>query len=211
MRRLARIFGPGIAEIRSHWPAYVMLNAGFYGLIIAGFVYAFIHPEAQRQLVASVLQSFSSGPLSYARDAYLSRNVPAAAAITFAVNTALGSFATLTLPSLLVPFAGSVIGLLRALVLGVTLAPSSPELARAMIPHSLVLILEGQGYVLAMLGVHVLWTSAFSGARDGLAGLVSGYRSGLRATISIYILIVAILAVAAVYEALEVIYLVGGR
>lgn len=211
MRVLARIFGPGIGEIRRHWPAYVILNAGFYGLILAGFVYAFINPEAQRQLMASVVQTFSSGPLSYARDAYLSRNVAAAAGITFAVNTLLGSFASLTLPSLLVPFAGSVIGLLRALVLGVTLAPSSPELARAMIPHSLVLIVEGQGYVLAMLGVHVLWTSAFSGARSGLEGLARGYVAGLRANAALYVLIAATLAVSAVYEAFEVIYLVGVR
>lgn len=206
---MRRFFAPGVAQIRAHWPAYVFLNAGFYGLIGAGFAYAFANPEIQQQLMQSVVRSFSAGPLSYARDAYLSGNVASAAVITFAVNTFLGSFATLTLPSLLIPFWGSMFGLLRGLVLGVTLAPSTPELARAMIPHSLVIILEGQGYVLAMFGVHVLWSSAFGGISRGFSGIASGYVAGLRANLSIYVLIVTLLAVAAIYEAFEIIYIVG--
>ncbi len=208
---MRKLFGPAASQIRKHWSAYVILNAGFYGLIVAGFVYAFLRPEAQQLLVRSVVQSFSSGPLSLARDAYLSRDVPAAAAITFGVNTLLGSFASLTLPSLLIPFWGSVLGLLRGLVLGVTLAPSSPELARAMIPHSLVILVEGQGYVLAMFGVHVLWASAFGGSRNGFSGFARGYVAGLRANVDIYVLIIALLAISAIYEAVEVIYLVGTR
>ncbi|HEX2986814.1 MAG TPA: hypothetical protein VHS06_01395 [Chloroflexota bacterium] len=206
---MTRLFSPGLAQIKQHWSAYVILNICFYGLILAGSTYAFLRPDIQRQLMASVIQGFSSGLLAYARDAYLSRDVAAAAAITFGVNTFIGSFATLTLPSLFIPFFGSFLGLLRGLVLGVTLAPSSPELARAMVPHLPVIIVEGQGYVLAMLGVHILWTSAFSAPGGGISGFVRGYRAGLRANLAIYALIVAVLAVAAVYEAIELIYIVA--
>ncbi len=206
---MKRLLAPGIQQVRLHWPAYVILNAAFYGLILAGMAVAFLQPEAQRSITRTIVQGFSSGPLSYARDAYQSGDVLAAAGITFAVNSLLGSFATLTLPSLFIPFAGSVIGLLRALVLGVALAPTSPEIARAMIPHSLVVIVEGQAYVLAMLGVHALWSSALGSLKDGPSGFGRGYAAGLRANLSIYALILVLLAASAVYEAVEVIFLVA--
>jgi hypothetical protein len=78
-----------------------------------------------------------------------------------------------------------------------------------MVPHSLTLLLEGQGYILAMLGIHLLWTSAFDKVREGISPFLSAYGAGLRANFRIYPLVAAVLAVAAVYEAFEVIYLVG--
>lgn len=205
---MRRLFQPGINLIRQNFSAYVIINVSFYGLVVLGAVYAFLDPRAQQELTKSILQSFSSGPMSVAKDAYVSGNVAAAALITFLVNTFLGSVLALTAPSLVIPFAGTIIGLLRALLWGVALAPSSPELARAMVPHSLVLVLEGQGYIIAMVGVHVLWTSAFDGVRRGLRGFASGYLAGFRRNLDICALVAAVLAVSAVYEAFEVIYLV---
>jgi hypothetical protein len=205
---MKRVFGPALDLIGQHMAAYVILNLAFYGLVGVGTVYAFLNPDAQQGLTQSILQSFASGPLSIAKEAYLSGNVAAAAAITFLVNTVLGSILSLTIPSLLIPFAGSFLGLFRALLWGVALAPSSPELARAMVPHSLVLFLEGQGYILAMFGTHVLWASALNGARRGLSGFAWGYLAGLRRNVLIYSLVVTVLAVSAIYEAFEVIYLV---
>lgn len=209
MRRL--LIDPGLREIRSQLGPYVMLNVLFYGLVLAGVVFAFVRPETQRELLRTIVQSFAVPPLSVARDAYLSGNVLYAAAVTFLVNTVFGSFLSITLPSIFIPFAGSFIGLYRALLWGVAFAPSSPELAGKMVPHSLVLILEGQGYVLAMFGVHLLWTRTFAGIRRGVSGLASGYAAGLRGTAAAYGLLLVVLAVAAVYEAIEIIYIVGVR
>ncbi len=203
-----QLFRPGLQLIRQHFATYVIINVAFYGLVVLGAVYAFVDPRAQQSLTQSILQSFNSGPMSVAREAYLSGNVASAALVTFLVNTFLGSALALTVPSMVIPFAGTFIGLFRALLWGVALAPSSPELARAMVPHSLVLLLEGQGYILAMLGVHVLWTSAFGNIERGLQGFARGYLAGLRRNVSIYLLVAVILAISAVYEAFEVIYLV---
>ena len=190
--------------------AYLLINTAFYGLVVLGSVYAFLQPGVQRQMVQMIVEGFGAPPLSLARDAYTSGNVASAALITFLVNGILGSMMALTLPSLFIPFFGAFIGFYRALLWGVALAPTSPELARAMIPHSLTLVLEGQGYILAMLGVHILWTSTLGGLRLGMSGAVSCYLAGLRANLNIYRLVLLVLAVAAVYEAFEVIYLVRG-
>lgn len=195
--------------IRRHLRAYVALNGAFYGLVLPGTLLAFVEPEAQAALTRAILEGFSAPPLSVARDAYQSGNVPAAALVTFLVNSIFGAFATLTLPSLVIPYCGVVIGLYRAAIWGVALAPTTPELASAMVPHSLTLLLEGQGYILAMLGVHILWASVLAGLRNSSIGLSAGYRSGLRATWDLYRLVLLVLAVAAVYEAIEVIYLVA--
>ncbi|MHB0869973.1 MAG: hypothetical protein ACYC5J_11020 [Chloroflexota bacterium] len=195
--------------IRRHLKAYLLLNGTFYSLVVLGTLFAFAIPEAQAALTRAILEGFNAPPLSLARDAYQSKNVPAAALVTFLVNSVFGSFLTLTVPSLLIPYAGVAIGLYRAAIWGVALAPTSPELARAMVPHSLTLLLEGQGYILAMFGVHILWASVLAGLRKELPGLGAGYLAGLRGYWVLYRLILLVLAVAAIYEALEVIYLVA--
>lgn len=203
------IVQPGLRLIRRHLRAYLLLNVAFFGLVAAGMAYTFVNPDPQRQLTGSILESFDTPPLSFARDAYLSGNVGAAALITFLVNTIFGSFIALTLPSLLIPFAGTFLGFYRALLWGVIFAPTTPELARTMGPHFLTMLLEGEGYILVMFGVHLLWTSALDGARSGLSGFLAGYRAGLVRNLWVYVLVALVLAVAAVYEAIELIYIVA--
>ena len=197
--------------VQRHGRAYLAINVAFYGLVALGTAYSFANPRLQTELTQAIVESFGVAPLSVARDAYLSGNVALAALVTFLVNFFLGSLVALTLPSLLIPYAGVFLGFYRAALWGVALAPTTPELATAMVPHSLTLVLEGQAYILAMLGVHVLWSSAIGGFGKGISAMAAGYLAGLRANARIYILVALVLAVAAVYEAFEVIYLVGGR
>lgn len=197
--------------VQRHGKAYLAINIVFYGLVALGTAYSFANPQLQRELTRTIVDSFGAPPLSLARDAYLSGNVALAALVTFLVNFFLGSLVALTVPSLLIPYAGVFLGFYRAAIWGVALAPTTPELATAMVPHSLTLVLEGQGYVLTMLGVHILWSSTLGGFGKGVSGMAAGYLAGLRANARAYLLVALVLAVAAVYEAFEVIYLVGGR
>lgn len=128
--------------------------------------------------------------------------------MTFAINLILGSIVYITLPSLVVPFAGIPVGFLRAVGLGLILAPTSPELAQAMIPHSLTLVLEGQGYILAMFAAYLHWKGVLWPRRIGETRRSRAYMAGLRNTARIYVLVVLVLAISAVYEAFEVIHLV---
>jgi len=78
----------------------------------------------------------------------------------------------------------------------------------AMIPHMGTLILEGQGYILAILAAWVLGRAFVSPSSVGATGWLQGYGIGLRKALTIYILVAIVLALSAVYEALEVIYVV---
>ena len=136
-------------------------------------------------------------------EAYLSGNIPLAAAVTFVINFLLGSLAVITLPSILLPGSGVFVACLRAAVWGLILAPAMQSLAYAMLPHSVTMLLEGEGYILAtlfglLIPIHIVQSSLGGNpfTRFGRVILLN-----LKANFWIAL----VLAVAAIYEATEVI------
>lgn len=195
-----------LADVRRHGRAYLTISVLYYGLVIVGMVLVATQSEVQQSLIASTAAGFSSGPLSLVGKAYGGGQVLQAAAITFLVNLLIGSVLYISVPSLVLPFAGLVTGCFRALLWGLLLSPANPQLRLVMIPHSLTLILEGQAYVVAMYASYVLWASVFRPEQPGL-GLGRRYVAGLAQGLRLYLLVVILLAVAALYEAFELIVL----
>ena len=188
--------------------AYITLNIAYYGLVVCGMVYVAFNPSLQQSLLQAVGSTFTEGPLSTVGSAYTGGQLFQAMALTFVINLLIGSFLYITLPSLVIPFSGLLLGAIRATLWGLLLSPTVPELRIAMIPHSLTLILEGQAYILAMLAAYIqgrafLWPHAVGASTNG-----QGYLAGLKRSIRLYVLVVILLALAAIYEALEVIFLV---
>lgn len=196
------------AIVKGHWKVYLATNVVYYGLVIAGMVYVSTDPSVQQTLLESIGVAFSSGLLSFVGTAYTSGQVIWASAVTFLVNLFVGSLAEITLPSMIVPFVGLLMGILRAVLWGLALAPTSPRMAKIMIPHSLTLVLEGQAYILVLLAMFVQGKSFLWPRSEGTESHLQGYKIGLVKTAKIYILVILVLLLAAIYEALEVIYLV---
>ncbi len=177
----------------------------YFGLVIAGSLLIYAVPEAQVVLLGKVREALVSkgNPLGIAGDAYRSGNIPLAAAVTITVNFLLGSLASITVPSILVPGLGAVFACIRAIAWGLLLAPSMQTLALGMLPHSLTMLLEGEGYILAaifglMIPIHVV--------SRGLGGnLFTRFGRSLLLNLKAQIWIALVLAVAAIYEATEVI------
>jgi len=194
--------------VREYRRSYLAINVVFYGLVACGMAYVTFHPEVQEMLTQAVLLSFTEGPLAPVAEAYAGGEVFKSIFLTFAVNFAIASVLVIFVPSLLIPFSGVLVGVARAALWGLLLAPTTPELRAAMIPHSLTLVIEGQAYILAMLGAWILGRAFVSPHSVGALSWKEGYLRGLRNGASIYLLVAIVLAVAAVYEVLEVIYLV---
>ena len=197
-----------LALVRQFQRPYLIINIVYYGLVVISMVYVTLHPEIQAMLTNAVLASFTEGPLATVFDAYASGNVLKSIALTFGVNFALASVLVIFVPSMIIPFSGVLMGLFRAVLWGLLLAPTTPELQAAMIPHSLTLIVEGQAYILAMLGAWILGCAFVSPRSVGALSWKEGYLQGVRNGASIYLLVAIVLLVAAVYEVLEIIYLV---
>jgi hypothetical protein len=195
--------------VREHRRAYIALNITYYGLVAIAMMYVgLVNPGLQEQLLRDVQASLTEGPLATVGGVYLEGNVVAAALLTFLVNLFAGSFLFITLPSLIVPFAGVALGAYRAVLWGLLLAPTTTELALVMIPHSITLILEGQAYVLAIFAAYVHGRAVLWPATVGEQSRIRGYVRGLRLVALVYVLVVLALALSAVYEAVEVVAMV---
>jgi hypothetical protein len=194
--------------IREFRRSYIVLNLVYYGLVICGMAYAASNPSLQQSLLDALRGAFSQGPLAPVAGAYSSGQVLLAIGFTFGVNLAIGSFLWITLPSLVLPFSGLLTGGFRAVLWGLLFSPSSPEMSLVMIPHSLTLILEGQAYILAMLAAYIQGRAFVWPATVDATGHGEGYWAGAKRSLRLYLLVAIVLAVSAVYEVVEVIYII---
>ena len=144
-----------VGIVRRNWKAYVTINLLYYGLVVVAMLFVVSHPEIQKELLKAVRQAFGGkGPLAAVGGVYKGGHVAAAIVLTFIVNLVLGSVFSITVPSMIVPFSGFLMGIFRAIMWGLLLCPAEPSLRGGMIPHSLTLLLEGQAYIVALLAAY---------------------------------------------------------
>jgi hypothetical protein len=189
--------------LRENRRAYVSLNVVFYGVLVCGMLYSAADPAFQRHLLSSF--DLGKGSLAFVQNAYSDGNIPLAMFWTFTGNLLLGTVGMITLPSLVVPFAGFLAGAHRMLMWGVLLSPTTHELQMKLIPHSLTMILEAQGYILAMLAVYLHGKSFLFPKSFGLGTHWQGYHAGIKLSCRLYVLVILALGVSAVWEAIDVI------
>ena len=104
---------------------------------------------------------------------------------------------------MIIPGSGVLVAGLRSALWGLILAPSFSALSSMMVPHSVTLLLEGHGYVIAaFFGVLVL-VYLFRRAEGPNVGI--RYGRALLMNVRGNLLVIIVLAVAAIYEAIEVI------
>lgn len=197
-----------IEIIRENKKAYILINVVFYGLILLCMVITSFFPEWQVHALASADKQLSSRWASVASSAYSSGNLLAAMGLTFFINITIGVFLTMTLPSFVIPFGGLLMGLYRAIFWGILFSPITPDMRAPMIPHYLTLLIEGQAYIVAMFAIFLQGKSFLFPQSTGEKSRWNGYKYGLIQTAWMYVPITILLAVAAVYEAFDVILLV---
>jgi hypothetical protein len=193
-----------LAPLREHRRAWVGMNILYFGTVALGMLAVLVYPAMQQNLLQGVGQAFSpTGTLGPLVQAYTEGRLGMAMVLTFLVNLVLGSLLVLSLPSLLIPFAGILMGVFRAWLWGVLFSPFGGGWDLGVLPHALTVLLEGEAYVVAMLGVWLWWWPVLRtpGRRWQL------WREGLVLQGRIYSVVALLLAIAAIYEALEVILL----
>jgi hypothetical protein len=175
------------------------LHLVYFGLVVGFFLVAYILPGVQHSLLSEVRGALPKPVVA----AYKSGNIPVAAIATFLTNFFLGSLACITVPSLIVPGIGVLVPVVRSSLWGFLLAPTNPRLLAVMVPHSGTLLLEGAGYVLAAFFALMVPVYLFGRRREGETG--GRYAAALRVNAKGNVLVLVVLAVAAIYEAVEVI------
>ena len=194
--------------VRQHRRAFMVLCASFYGLqtlsmLITLFVPS-LKPLAKAYYDINNLQHVALIQSVFA--AYAGGYVVKAAVLTFLVNLGVAVLLT-TIPSLFVPFVGILAVMARGLFWGAMFAPFGVE-RLFFAPHFPTVLAEGLGYVVAAFASYVHGAGVLQPERYGFASKGDAYRKGLGTIARLYLIVVLILAVAALYEAIEVIYLV---
>jgi hypothetical protein len=235
-RRLAAgisgpILGGPLQELamrpRLLWGVHIV----YFGLYLAAAAIVAKMPLAHIVSMSMVQGQFGAdkkGVLAFAGQAYSTGSIAWAAVVTFVINFFLGSFAMISLPSMIIPGSGALLAAFRAGLWGVLLGPGDVALAGAMIPHTGTLLLEGGGYILAtffaiLVPVYLLGRNESKPAAPpvdeaalaGEAPPAAPDTVGRRFLRAIYLnvagcfWVAVVLAVAAVYEAAEVIHMAG--
>lgn len=199
----ARLVARPLEILREHRRTYVALNVLYFGVLLVGMVYAVFDPATQQTVMNSVGAAFAQGPFSAIGDAYINVKILPAVALTFVVNLFIGSFGTITLPSLIIPFSGLLMGVYRAFLWGLIYSPTSTQMQIILLPHSLTLILEGEAYVIAMLGVVIQGRALFSPRTVGASSHKQALWTGIKLSAQLYVLVILVLVIAAVYEVVE--------
>ncbi|MFO0890342.1 MAG: hypothetical protein U0790_14515 [Isosphaeraceae bacterium] len=228
--RWPALAGP-LAEIAARPRLFWGTHVAYFGLYLLAAIAIHSNPALHTVMMTSVQQAFSGGgPLAVAGAAYLSGNILWAAVVTFAVNFFLGTLLQITLPSLIIPGVGVLVAVVRAGLWGLLLGPADSTLALGMIPHSGTLLLEGEGYILAtffaLLIPILLIRPGTPEAKPSLADewtqdelpeapapetetVGRRYRRAASLALKALALVALVLAVAALYEATEVILMAG--
>ncbi|WP_174590421.1 hypothetical protein [Methanocella conradii] len=189
----------------------LLTNAYYFGLVIAGAIIALIFPQAQLYMLDMAQTGLSSGPLSGVASAYISGNVLYAAAVTFVTNLFLGTIIEITLPSLIIPIWAPIMGLIRALMWGIMLIVPVPGVLpfKNLLPHYITILLEGEAYVVAIFAclrqVKVLLGLGSMPKEQRL----KAYLKAIVDNVKLLAMVALILAVAALYEAWEVMFFAG--
>jgi len=194
-----------LAPIKEARKPYIILNIVYYGLIVCAMIYSAFNQPFQQFFSETVISGLPESPLGPVLEAYSARRGLLSIGLTFGTNLVLGSFIWITLPSLLVPFSGLLLAGIRAVMWGLLFYPQNlgevgmkDTLAGILIAG--VILLEGQGYVLAMLGATLQGIATLWPQRVGVNSRWQGFKFGMKEQARVYLWVAVVLLVAAVYE-----------
>lgn len=199
MNRLRRPFQIIRADLR----AYLLVNVFVYGVLLLGMALGVLFPD----LHAARSASFTGGEQGALVEAVVG-NGWVFGTVIFLVNVFPTALLLITLPSLMVPFAGLVAFAVKTIDLGLMLAPVDATSRLTLIPHSLTLLIEFQAYALVMFGAYLLGRSWLRPTTADVPTRRQGYVRGLRRLGWLWLPALALFVIGAVYEAIEIYFLV---
>jgi ABC-type xylose transport system permease subunit len=199
-----RLITDPIRLIQKNVRTYLWLNLFYFGLTIVAMVAIATRPEVETSFRTWTKANFNPALMN----AVSQGSLITAILLIFKNNFLYATIYAMTLPSFIIPFWGVLIGAVRSLLWGIALSPADPTFTLKFIVHIPTWFLEGQGYVIAMFAVFILWRNYFWPQRAGVEQRLAGYWVGIKQTIPLYIGVAILLGLGAVYEAIATIYLI---
>jgi hypothetical protein len=199
-----KAYRDAVLLIKNNKITFIIINVAYFAVVIIGMLIIRSNPKLQQQLLDLVGNAFSNGPMQFLVGAYTRGEIINATVFTFFINLLVGCFISISLPSMIIPFSGYLVGGLRAIMWGFLFSPDLADLTLlkilAGIGIGLLLILEGEGYVLALFACFLHGRAWLIPSSVGAETAWAGYMAGIRLSLRLYMLIISVLLIAAIYE-----------
>ena len=203
------VFSPILRPLTEWWRLLLALHVIHYGVFACGLLLAVQYPLVNYRLQLWVSGVFSEGHLSYIGTPYAEGDIVGAATTTFFNNFGVVTFASNIVPSVLLPPLGTCFGVLKTfvalLLAGFVMSPVWPGLIEVLPLHAVTLTLELEPYVIASFMV-ILYPVRLVQVLMSNEPWIRFKQTGLMMA-SGTLLVAAMLAIAAIYEAFEVVLL----
>lgn len=208
-RRFPSVLTSGLAVIGQHRRAFVVLNIAYLGMFLVGVLATAVIPELRPGGLGAIQGGPEAGGLgAVIADAYRSGNIAIAAVVTLVVNLVFASLVQTTVPTLVIPFLGVALTLVRGLSWGVLFTPIGAPDALFLV-HWVTLLIEGAAYVVVGFAAWVQGRYFLQPRRFGFDSRRAGYVGGLLATAKLYVPVAVLLVIGAIYEAITVILVIA--
>ena len=195
---------------RKDWKLFLAVNVFFFGTVLVGAVIALLSPSTQGAVIDIAAKGLTSGPFSGIGSTYESGNILGAALVTFVFNFFVGTLVDITVPSVIFPPWALFMGLIRALLWGIALVVPYGSLTPArLVPHYLTMLLEGEGYVVAIFACVRQIFAILDPQRFGEKSRWKAYLHAVVDNLKLLPVVALLLAVSALYEAWEVMFFAG--
>ncbi|MFI6293962.1 stage II sporulation protein M [Nonomuraea sp. NPDC050790] len=189
--------------IRADLRAYLLINALVYGVLLLGMALAMIFPD----LHAARTSSFVDGGQGALVNTVIG-NPWVFGTTIFVVNVFATALPLIVLPSLVIPFAGLLVFVVKTIDIGIILAPVNRTSALILIPHSPTILIEFQAYALVMFGAYLLGRAWVRPATVDATTRRQGYVRGLSRLGRLSLMALVLFVIGAAYEAVEIYFLV---
>ena len=183
--------------------AYLVLSGLYYGTLLVLMIYAIFDAPLQSRMLEVNHGAYMTGALALGEKTALDMEVLQVLGRALIYNVLGTSYTNISLPSFFIPFIGVFLGLYRAAMLGIGFSPLNAEISQIIIPHIPTMFLEGQATILAMLGATIQGMAMIRPASIGQTSRWKAYVEGVRQTGTLYMFIMPILLVSAVYGVFE--------
>jgi len=187
---------------------YLALNGLYYGMLLALMVYTAFNAPLQNRLLDADRWAYMTGALSLNGQGAFIQQLFGILGRSFLFNVLGNSYGGITLPSFIIPFIGIFVGLYRAALLGIVFSPFNAEIGQIFLPHIPTMLIEGQATILAMLGAFIQGRAMIWPASIGHTSRWKAYVEGIRQNGTIYMFIMSILLISALYGVIEAALLV---
>lgn len=188
---------------------YLALSGLYYGILLALMVYGVFDAHLQARLLDADRWAYMTGALSFGENTVVDFGTLQVLGKAFLFNVLGSNYGGITFPSFLLPFIGVILGLYRAALIGIVFSPLNAEINQIIVPHLPTLVMEGQATILAMLGAYIQGKAMIWPASIGHTSRWKAYVEAVRQNGTIYIFIIAILMLSAIYGVIETALLIG--